>query len=151
MCLERSKNVSGNEQRLVKLLEKEYNEKLREITISSKLVQNAKNPLIKMYFDKIASDIAKDTAIVGFLISLVKEGRESVSVAIGAGLTPEEVDRLRKRGIESIETYMECLHLAPNYKVRLMLKDLLLDEKYRNKTVKDLWSMVFNDAIRRRK
>lgn len=150
MCLE-LKSISDNEQRLVRLLEKEYNEKIREITISSRLVQRVRNPLIKVCLDKIASHIAKDATIVSFLVSIVKEGKGSSSQGAGGGVTPEEVDWLRRKGEESIETYTECLHLVPDDKVRLMIKDLILGERHRCRIVKELWSMVFNDAIRRRR
>jgi rubrerythrin len=137
------------ERKLLELLEKQYNVKIQEITTISRLLDKVRNPLIKLYFEKTSLDVAKHASILHALISLV-QGNGFVEQG-NFGLSIEEIDRLRKKERDSIETYLETMHLATNDSIRLLIKDLMLDEDRHYKIVNELSTFIFDDALRKRK
>lgn len=135
----KSNDLSENTQQLLELLEKQYSEEMKEMTEYCKLAQKVKDPLLKVYFDNIAFDTSKHASMLGSLISLVTERGDLPLGNIGLSL--EELGALREKERESKEAYLKCLELADNEGVKLLIKDLILDEDHHFKLITELLTL----------
>jgi len=135
----KSNDLLENTQKLLELLEKQYSAEMLEMTEYCKLAQKVKDPLLRVYFDNIAFDTSKHASMLGSLISLVKERGDSPLGNIGLSL--EELGALREKERESKEAYLKCLELASNEGVKLLIKDLILDEDHHFKLITELLTL----------
>lgn len=134
----KSSNLSEQTQKLLELLQDQYSEEL-EITEYCNLTQRVKDPLLKMYFDNIALDTSKHAAMLSSLLSIVKERSDSQFSNIGLSL--EDLSKLRDKEKEARDRYIKCLELASNDAVKLLIKDLILDEDHHFKLVTELLAL----------
>ncbi|MBI5133111.1 MAG: hypothetical protein HZA83_00200 [Thaumarchaeota archaeon] len=139
-------NLSQNTQKLLEVLENQYSAEMEEITEYCNLTQKVKDPMFKLYFDNIAFDTSKHASMLGSLISLVKERGD---LPLGnVGLSLEELGALREKEKQSRGAYVKCLELAENDAVKLLLKDLILDEDHHFKLVTELLTLCTKSKIR---
>jgi rubrerythrin len=117
------------------------------ITAAKKSISNTTNILVKELIQGITFDSSKHKSILTGLLAILEKTTSSLRL-----ISEEEREKLKetlqnhiKLEQKAIETYRKLLHIVPNTREKVLVKNILSDELRHHNQLKWLYDMIIKE------